>query len=368
MKRPTLGIYGPSGNDKSGVVSYLDLLSKQLARHFQCLRISNVNYMAPSNYDYTLYNIGNNLLHACAFQALKERPGPTIIHEFNCLDYYLSNLTSLQNKEIEFILRGYSTKLAQKFNHQSELFEYFQSHKEYDRYSEDLYIESLYVDNITIGIVHSTDTLAFLEHRYPRNKFKFLPFPVSQIDSSKIIETRLKYKFGSEQVIFGSFGFIGEYKRLEKVIEAWQIFSPTCMHASLLLVGAKQYNLHIPKNFHISHIDYIENSEEFDQLLISVNCGVQLRYPVLGETSATLSKFIAHSLPVITSRTPLFHSASNEKNVTTITPDEYEVHNLVKCFTDLSKKPHAGPSYNYKFSPNLCSDRLVELILMGGPQ
>jgi len=361
MRKPTLGIYGPAGCDRSGVTDYLDLLERQLSEYFDCVRVSNSNYRSPSCFDRRLYNVGNNLLHRCAFRAMRELRGTVLIHEFICLDYYLSDWDFLPEQEQSFLLHGYSNLLNENFSSASELNSYFEKHRCFDRYCADIRSESLFVNQAGTMLLHSKAVTDFLQGRYPHRSFLTIPFPVAEIDAPVRSQTRKRMKV-PDAFIFGTFGFIGEYKRLEKVFAAWHLFEDAFPNAYLVVVGEQQYDIAIPHNQRIVYHPYLEDCQEFDEWLLSIDCGIQLRSPSLGETSATISKLVANNIPVIVSRIPFMSEIENYACVYPILPDAFEIESLCDHMKQIAALRPSSPRYNVEHSPLRVAAELFDII------
>lgn len=362
MKKPTLGIYGPAGKDRSGVTEYLDILTRELSRAFECQRVSNANYKSPRKFDFVLYNIGNNLFHRCAFRALAERSGVSIIHEFICLDYYFSNWDRLSNEETELILNGASKLAGKSFQALEDILEASKKYPASDFLSLDFGSEAIFLKQITLGIVHSRNVLSFLKKRYPNSRLTWVPFPVDAISKVEAIRSRAAYNLRPSEFVFGSFGYIGEYKRIEKIIEAWSKFVKQKRACTLFLVGEKQYNITIPNLPGLRYLGYISKRSIFDRLLVGLDCGIQLRYPCLGETSATLMKLLSHSRPFISSKIPFLKEFQNKQGVFLVKPDKFEIDGLIGALSQAYEAGKKAIKYDNIYQPNLVADTISDSI------
>lgn len=365
MQKKTLGIYGPAGEDRSGVVDYLDILEPKLSKFFSCIRVSNSNYHHPNAFDHVLYNIGNNLYHQCAFRALRIRSGPAIIHEFICIDYYLNDWKNLSAKERSFFLSGFSGIVKREFLSYEELIQYFQGTPSFDPYSADIRSESLFLKDVTCAVVHSEPVKAFLLKRYPQVKIVSVEFPVKKNEEVKRSESRKLFNISEKTFVFGIFGYLGEYKRIEKILSAWDQFETKNKDTILLVVGEKQYDLEIPKSSQLIYCGYIDSNQIFDNLLLSIDCGVQLRYPSLGETSGVISKLVAHSIPVIVSQTYLMSDLQKNKCLSFVRPGENEIEQIVKHFGQCFPRGLSEPIYINKYSPRIVANFLLKIIENG---
>lgn len=302
-EKPTLGVYGPKLPEKSGVAQYIADSLLYLQDYFDCCHISNRDYVAPTEFACVLYHLGNNVLHHCAFAALRERPGPVLLHEYNNLDYYYSCWELLPDEEKETLLRIIGQVLREKFTSREEIESYFTANPHVDRYSLNAGCEQIAMQQSSLTLVHSRYIATHLSQLYPQIKIKHIRLPVKQIIVDNSQQTRIKFSFPQDYFVFGVFGFLGEYKRIEKVVEAWCTWDSRPSNAVLLFVGERQYDVHIPQIPSIIELGYVSDSD-FDSLLLSVDCSIQLRYPSLGETSGAISRLVAHGAKVIISDIP----------------------------------------------------------------
>jgi hypothetical protein len=88
-KRPSLGVYGPYHGDRSGVAKYISASVPYLEQHYAVTVVSNnSDWVDPCTFDATLYHLGNNSMHHCAFEAARMVPSVSLLHEYLFLNYY----------------------------------------------------------------------------------------------------------------------------------------------------------------------------------------------------------------------------------------------------------------------------------------
>ncbi|MEO7194983.1 MAG: hypothetical protein ABIZ05_09190 [Pseudonocardiaceae bacterium] len=296
--RLTLGVYGPGCPSSSGVARYIQASLPYLREHYDVTHVGEDTAWDPSSFDVVLYHLGNNVLHHSAFRALRRRPGPVLLHEYNNLNYYYEAWQRLDDDERAAVLAMLGRCLGGAFGHRDDLERHLAGHPHVDRYSLDSGIESLAVSAATRTLVHSPEAAAVLVGRYPRARVDVLPFPVGRIPEGNPAAVRARLGIAPDTYVFATFGFIGEYKRVEQILTAWQSWSDRPAEALLLLVGATQYDIQLPDEPCVRHTGYLAD-DDFDALVVAVDCGIQLRHPWLGETSGPTSMLLAHQRPLI---------------------------------------------------------------------
>lgn len=278
----TLGIYGPAAPDRSGVVRYIDESLPRLRTRFDCVRVSNHDYVEPYEFDHVLYHLGNNRHHEAAFRALRERPGTVVLHEFNNLDFYYSTWPWLPPGERAWLLDRLRGATGRDLT--GNPLDLGEPITTFDWYSVDAGCERLAIDQATNVLVHSVAVRDELRRRYPHALIDHVPFPT---EVPARTAGRQAVGLSDKQFVCASFGYIGEYKRIEQVLAAWVSWTDRPANTVLLLVGEKQYDVAVPADPSIRHLGYVDD-EAYTTLLISVDVAVQLRFPHLGETSAVV--------------------------------------------------------------------------------
>ncbi|MET9658138.1 hypothetical protein [Streptomyces sp. NPDC006510] len=325
MSKQTLGIYGPLPGDRSGVATYIADSLTSLAAYYEPVRAEPGT--DPDQFDRVLYHLGNNAMHEAAFGALATRPGPVILHEYNNLDYYLSSWDRLSNGEQDRFLVLAGRYLGRRFRDRAELDYYLDAHSELDRYSMDMGVESIAIEQATQVLVHSPEARLVLARRYPKARIQHIPFGVHPITPPDRTELFAAWGLPADAFVFATFGFLGAYKRIGPLLQAWRQWHDRPADAVLLLAGEARDGLDVPDDPTIVHTGYLPDPD-FDQLLVSVDCAIQLRGPWLGESSGPLTKLLAHRRPVITSEITGLRLLADTHDVTYVPVGNSEVDGL----------------------------------------
>lgn len=368
-KKPSLGVYGPKSPDQAGSTEYIEWYLEGLGESFECQHMANRDWQDPYDFDYVLYNLGNNYLYDCAFRALERRKGPAIIHEHNCLTYYLEKLyrQELAPGKVRLLIRQFSKKYKTGFNSAKELIAFLEKRQVSDKAladrSLDIGVEKLYLPGVTLGFTHSAFYQRWLNRRYPGIPFQTIPFTVKPVTDAEIASARRYLDLEPETFLFGTFGFIGKHKRLEKLLKAWQSWATRTARARLLILGKNLSQVAIPKAPDIIYLDYVEDTVLFNGLIAACDCVIQLRYPGYGETSAIVSKVIANGGQLIISENKSNTDYKGYPKIITVKPDKHELANLKLAFdkalrvdpTRKNVENHSLEIFSQKITANLFS-------------
>jgi len=362
----TLAVYGPKHPERSGVADYIDLMRVGLGTSFNHVHVSNRDWKDPNQFDYVLYHVGGSHRHDCAFRAIRLRPGPAIIHEHNCLSYYYEKWFDIPICEKQKLIELLSQFCGIGFSCLSDALIFLDEHPLFDRYSVDVASESLFISNVSVAITHSLFVRELLHERYPRLNIKVIPHLAKPFRLQNRIWARNYLGIDDGDFLFGSFGFIGEYKRIESVMGAWFGWNDRPAWAKLLILGERQYDISIPTRDNLIYMDYVEDSDNFDAYLAATDCAIQLRHPTLGEVSGVISRLVANSRPLIISDTDHTAHFNDWSNVVQVRPDKDEVRNLIDAFREVLNSPRRPFSYRPEHRPEAIAQRITEIIIDSG--
>ncbi len=359
-----IGVYGPKCPEKSGVADYIRLSIPYLERLVgKCHHISNSDWQDPRDFDAVLYHLGNNAFHDSAFRALELRPGPVLLHEYKNLDYYVQVWDALPQSTQEVILQLINDVLVppqQPITPQSIL-----KGLPIEVFALDSKIESLAMPTATIVMCHSMDVVSHLKQQYPSVDFRFLPHPVAPPAQRNLAMVRAKYGLNTDAYVFGTFGFIGQYKRIEAIFAAWESWPDRPNEARLIIVGDSQYPLQRPTDSSISFTGYVSESD-FESLADAIDCGIQLRYPSLGETSGSISRLVAHCRPVIISNIPEMNMYRRYTGVNFVSPGPSEPIELREAMISRYQLGRSPLAYRREFSWDAWSEVVRQVLRPGG--
>ena len=359
---PLLGIYGPQTPLKTGVARYIQQSLTPLEGYFSCRHVADHEAISPYDFDYVLYHLGNNSMHHGAFRALRERPGPVLLHEYNNLKYYQQAWDQLSDHERRQLLMLLSSALDWNTGTLTKLEEFFKHYPGQDLGRIDAGCERLVIESATIIFVHSIGTARILRSRYPRSSIEVLPFPVSRIAPTCRAIGRCRLGIPDDTYLFGALGFVSKRKRVESIISAWNRWKHRPSNVMLLFAGERLYNAAIPHSSQIHESGYITD-EAFNDFLLAIDCGLQLRYPCLGETSGPGSTLVAHYRPVIFSDIPEMQLSVRRDNVIYVPVGAGEVDALTRAMQSQYNAPKSAMNYDESFSWQAWAAVLAEKML-----
>lgn len=365
-RRDTLGVYGPGPGEPSGVAAYSVVLERGLARDFDCVHVSNTDWIPPGEFDYVLYHVGGSARHHCAFEALDARPGPAIIHEPNCLSYYYESWQQLSAAKRAAVLSLFSAAFGKRFGDLPEVLRFLRAHPDFDEWSADVGSELLYLNQVTTAMVHSRFTAEHLKGRWPGPAVT-IPQSVPPLSRGDGERMRERLGVGAADLLVGSFGFIGSYKRLDKVLAAWRAWDGKPAGARLLIVGQRLAGPAIPAWRDVIYQGYASD-DDFRACLAAADFAVQLRHPTLGETSSVITSQIANGQLVVVSDTPHTAELAGD-DVIRVKPDDDEVKNLTEAFGSLAGRVLAtAPQrrrrmrYDRRYEARHCANLVATII------
>ncbi|MDA8233798.1 MAG: glycosyltransferase [Clostridia bacterium] len=349
-EKPKLAFFSPLNPQQSGISDYSEELLPYLSKYFEIhLFVSGFvpsNTFIKNNYpihDFSdkttlkilddfplrLYQIGNNELHYPIYEALKQYPGIIVLHDYNLFGFFL-HLTHLRNKSSEFI----------------EEMEYAHD-KEGRIAAEKIIHEGIFPDVMSFPInkrmvdcskgviVHSEwskkELLKNINCKMPIIKIpQAVPLQKLPTISDK---KRIKSSLNLSEVdfIIGVFGNVTWNKRLHAIINSFCRLLQTHPNSKLIIIGNCSKDMHTELNILIKQ-NKVDNNVRVtggidfdtfnDYIKISDIC-INLRWPTMGETSATLLRAISFGIPSIVSNVGSYKEYPDDF-CWKVDPDEYE--------------------------------------------
>lgn len=317
MKKPSLLYASPMGPMKSGISDYSQILVAELQKRFEVTiyidnyEMSNKNLSTKckivkhgcdqfdfENYDYRIYNIGNNPeFHDYIYEACLEYPGLIILHDFILyylfVGYYQSRgmlYTKILTEEgIENFIK---IKRAVKENHvglleQKNLAEHFPFNNELIRSGNKIMVHSWYSYNklLAKGTVSLKDI----------KKINLIPqIQEDQEDGTIISKNTLFKKFyiPEDTVIIASFGYIAPTKLNHVVCEVIKNLSAKLKQKiCYVMVGEGDYVDSYVDGRTIIKTGYVK-LDEFNCFIEYSDLIVSLRNPSMGETSGAMLRIL----------------------------------------------------------------------------
>ncbi|GAA2802823.1 hypothetical protein GCM10010441_29430 [Kitasatospora paracochleata] len=292
---PTLGIFGPRAPYKSAAARYIEQSLPHLGRHFRCVHVGPNDQRHPGEFDQVLYHLGNDPLHIGALQALLQRPGPVLLHE-----YHLAGL---------------------------------------DRWAGHGNVQWLAVEQATEVLVHNRDVAHLLTSRYPHVRVSALPYPVAPATGMSLEAARERFGLPQHAYVFASLGCrLGRHERLDAVLEGWRLWQDRPADTVLVLAGSVDDEIALPADPSIRPLGYVDY-QDLDALMLACDCAIQLRHPVCGETLWAARQLAAHNRPVIGTHLPETRDLTLNEAVTLIPPGFGEPVHLLRAMRQQRERP-----------------------------
>jgi glycosyltransferase involved in cell wall biosynthesis len=357
--RPSLGVYGPDEHDRSGVARYIASSIDGLRDGYRVTLVSNASqWVDPNSFDAVLYHLGNNRMHHSAFRAARRRAGVALIHEYMHLDYYYQACDRIDPDLKAEIVSDLVTATGVPAVSLTEFVARCRRSGVTDPYTVDIQIEKHVVGRSGVTAVHSEAVAGMLRTRYPSAAVEVVPFPVEPWRELSDTGAMKLHGVPDGAFTFGSFGFIGDYKKIDWIVAAWRRWRDRPPDTRLLLVGERQIEVDTEAEG-IIETGYVDDTE-FKKLLVSVDCGIQLREPSLGETSAPAAYLAAHRRPAIFSDIPEMRLLGQTPRTTYVKSDGEVVDSLTAAMREqyaLGREPRRG------FDPRFSWDRWTQIML-----
>ena len=297
------------------------------------------------DYDGCIYQFGNNpWYHLEIYKVFLRKPGIVVLHD--TVLYFLIAGLNIGGLIKEFCL-NYGVK---RLNEVWELLESCPNgdilrYKHPERYP---FLKRVF-DHATAIIVHSKTAKKQIQAAGYNGVVKVIDLLRYENDwalPNKAEKDELKAKLGiaEEDLVIGCFGFIGATKRLPSLIDALDRIGSN-FNFKLLIVGEgddsqlKEQILKRGLEDKVIRPGFVQD-DDFSKYLAVTDIVVNLRYPSMGETSATLIQAFSQAKPCIVTDHAWFSELPNDC-VHKVAYDQREVKDLVKSLLQLASDPVA---------------------------
>jgi glycosyltransferase involved in cell wall biosynthesis len=258
-----------------------------------------------SRADIHVYHLGNNRLHAGIYARALETPGVLVLHDAVLHHFLLGALSPLQYVA-EFV-HNYG-----EWNRHvgEELWRERAASAVDPRYFRYPMLRRA-VETARAVIVHNPGAAA-MAHEHGARSIHIIPhfFEPREIPDAAATE-RFRHRLGIESgaVLFGMFGYLRETKRLLPCIRAFLRLHAVRPNTALLIAGetvsGDLNRLLAIEGAHsaICRVGHLSDAD-FRIAAASVDCCLNLRYPLAGETSGIAIRLMGIGKPVIVTEGP----------------------------------------------------------------
>ena len=297
-----------------------------------------------NEYDGCIYHLGNNpFYHLEIYKILLRKPGIVVLHD--TVLYYLIAGWTVGGRVKEFCINYGADRLGEFWEIVSscpngDIFRY--PHPE--RYP---FLKRVF-DQATAIIVHSQTSKEHIQqagYQGPVHAIDLLNYE-SEVSLVKAEHYLLKATLGIDEgdLVIGTFGFIGATKRLSALIEAIDKIGDS-IQFKLLVVGEGE-DRELKEQISLRGLEHkvlrpgFVADDDFRRYLELTDIVVNLRYPSMGETSATLIQAFSLSKPCIVTNHAWFSELPDDC-VRKVAYGKGEVTDLIESLLELAADPVA---------------------------
>ena len=284
-------------------------------RHFQPDRM---DWVELNRAELSFYNIGNNHLHhASIWQVSRQSPGIVILHDVRLHDFFESLYRGQWRDQT-----GYLNQIEKHYGAEGlRIATEFVSarHGDYDFMAQRFSMTSAALENALGALVHTKD--GFDELRASNR----CPVFYAALPSAPILKSAQTDGLRRPPHRLIIFGHIGRNRRLDAVLEALsQLPQPNPFKLDIYgeiddpkTLRQRIHTLNLKETVTVHGYTPIA---ELDQALSTAHLAINLRYPTMGEASASQLRIWEHALPSLVTKIGWYASLP-EQAVAHIRPD-----------------------------------------------
>jgi glycosyltransferase involved in cell wall biosynthesis len=386
-----LAILTPWPNQKSGIAKYVFRLLPEIKKYFDItlfiddtrikttfLKMDGVTIYSINEYetkhlefDETIYHLGNSTdFHTEIYKMADKYPGIIELHDTN-IHIFLQHLSFYSNntrdKKYYLTALDYYGEKGKTIRQQVENTGTFPDWNEFSMV-EHICSRSKHV------IVHNKDAIKKLK------QFKHISYiplacfePKQNISDEEKFQFRNKFSVSENSYLISCLGFINKNKRYEKIIEAVARLKHNGYPVHLLFLGESVENqddvYRLARKFKIDEnvmiTGFLDDENYFNGISAS-DVIINLRYPSMGESSATLRQSFSYAKPTLISNIDQYRSFPHEA-VWKVDVSRYEVDQIYAYLVFLLQNPQIrnalGENGRNLANYNFCVNNVVQLYI-----
>lgn len=258
-------------------------------------------------YDVCLYQVGNSFLHAFVYKTLASYPGITVLHEV-FLHHGIADSTAWRGD-----FAGYMREMGYSYGiegvHIAQAVR--RGEREYPLFALPLNERVL---DLSLGvIVHSAYARDHVLARRPYLSVAHIPYGVTL--PPPMPDARARLGLPQDALIVGSFGLVTPEKQIGLALRAFARLR-ACRPEALYLIVGEVLISHPPLGPLIAELGLQESVRftgrvpdlaTFAAYIAAADMAINLRYPTVGETSASLLQVMAAGVPAIVTDAGWYH-------------------------------------------------------------
>lgn len=314
-----VALFSPLTPLKTGIADYTEEMLLPLARHFTIdlyidegytpankeilsrFKVATYNPQTfdPGSYDAVLYHMGNDYAgHRYIYEALKRHPGIVVMHDYVLHGFYAerSKDTGDFDEYRKLLVKYYQEEGNRIASAITDWMPYpiWESPQAFDFPLNEEILE--YAQAV---IVHSD----FVREKIRKKTAK----PIVRIPSHAYVlqdfnpgALRKKMGVGEDDFLLCSVGFVNKNKRYDVILSAMQEL--TIPNLKYVIAGKDRGKLlrnYLNKEAgNVIHLDYLP-LREMDELISASDVCLNLRFPTMGESSASQVRMMGYGKPVL---------------------------------------------------------------------
>lgn len=249
------------------------------------------------SFDLALYHMGNSLHHRAIYQAAQRFPGIVVLHDYG-LHHFIAAATgtdveySKYVRELTYVQGSEGANRAWRIRYGQEPYPLFE-----------LPLNDRLIDRSLGIIVHSQVNKDKLLANHPKRPVALVPMQMPIIEA-RSRRNELDLRTGT--LIFATTGQITAERRMDLALNVFARLLQSYPKAVYLIVGQVQdeiglasiiADLGIQKKVHV--IGFAPDKQSYIDWTATADVIINLRYPTVGETSASALRAMAAGRPVI---------------------------------------------------------------------
>jgi glycosyltransferase involved in cell wall biosynthesis len=248
-------------------------------------------------FDVALYQMGNSEYHASFYLTLTHIPGVVVLHDYS-IHHFIAHRTFMQGdfagyaREMGYALgergmhRAHAMRLGQV---PSAVFE--------------VALNDRVLDSSLGLIVHSAYVADKIRRRGFDRPLTIIPALIEEYPGRS---RRDELNLPDDVILFASFGMITKQKQIEMALRTFRTVGESFPNARYLLVGEALADMDLESLIEelnlvgsVIQVGYVPYLSDFVDWVHTADVVINLRYPTVGETSATALRAMAAGRPLI---------------------------------------------------------------------
>jgi glycosyltransferase involved in cell wall biosynthesis len=294
---------------------------------------------ASGRYDTAIYHLGNSRCHAYIYRALGRRPGIAVLHDY-VLHHLIVEMTLARGNPAEYIREmgfcggdeAVSLALAIVLNGTDFPYEKYPLNERVVDSGFGTIVHSEFVRQLILARAPSAQVAVVRSHVLPGG------------GGPSRAEARLSLGADGEALIIGAFGLASPAKRLGVALRAYAQVRARLPRSRFVVVGEVAPDMPLDElvcalglEDSVEVTGYLDKGQLLRYIAAS-DIGVNLRWPTMGETSASLLRLMAAGVPTLVSDVGAFSEFPGGCCMK-VPVDEFEEDHIADLFVELGQAP-----------------------------